>query len=107
MVLSSSAVSASVSVDDIRRERVALLEVAESKESEGAKAHAAPTAVERMASFIFLIKIWWCAVNRRQLQKVNLFEGDNENTRSAYHLTILSEFYDYSCKSLSVLTKLS
>ena len=54
VVVSSSAVSAlvSVSVDDIPSEKVALL--ADGREAEGAtKAHVAPTAVERMASFIF------------------------------------------------------
>ena len=54
VVVSSSAVSVSVSVDDIPSEKVGLL-LAEDKEAEGAtKAHVAPTAVERMASFIFL-----------------------------------------------------
>ena len=56
VVVSSSAVSVSISVDDIPGEKVGLLlRVAEGKEAEGAtKPHAAPTAVERMASFIFL-----------------------------------------------------
>lgn len=50
VVVSSSAVSVSVD-DDIPREKVAL---AEGKEAEGEKAHTAPTAVERMTSFILL-----------------------------------------------------